>query len=87
MPDSGTGADCEGIKDEFGIGSRGGKGKPGGRKCEGVGNVGIKLGVRSGFMMDEIDIGFAASPLSNDNGSDILACEISDGLVVVVGGG
>jgi hypothetical protein len=40
----------------------------------------------SGFIIDEIDIGFAARPLSNDKGSDILACDKSDGLVVVCGG-
>jgi hypothetical protein len=57
-----------------------------------VGNAGlklggIKLGVKSGFIIDEIDIGFAASPLSNDNGSDIFAWDKSDGFVAVDGGG
>ena len=75
-----------------GIGSLGGNGKPGGRNCEGLGNAGLKLGgiklaARSGFIIDEIDMGFAASPLNNDNGSDIFAWDKSDGFVVVFGGG
>jgi hypothetical protein len=79
---SGAGADVD-MEDEGGgggggIGSRGCKEKPGGRNCGGVGNAGLKLGgiklaANSGFIIDDMDIGFAASPLSNDNGSDIFA--------------
>lgn len=71
------GADC-GADGGGGIGSLGGNGKPGGRNCEGLGKAGLKFGgmklaASSGFIIDEIDMGFAASPLNSDNGSDIFA--------------
>lgn len=47
----------------------------------------MKLGVISGFMIEEMDMGLAASPLSNDSGSDIFACDNNEGLVEVAGGG
>ena len=72
-----------------GIGSLGGMGKPGGNawlggmNCPGVGKAGLKLGGMklggaSGFMMDEIDMGFDARPLSSDKGSEDFACERRD---------
>ena len=74
-----------------GIGSLGCSGKPGGKNCAGLGNAGLKLGGMklggaSGFIIEEIDIGFAASPLNNDRGSDIFVCDKSDGFNAVCAG-
>ncbi len=45
----------------------------------------MKFGGISGFIIDETDIGFGDSPLSNDNGSDNFGGVRID--VVVAGGG
>jgi hypothetical protein len=41
----------------------------------------MKLDGVSDFIIDETDIGFDGSPLSNDNGSEILGC-VRTGVVV-----